>query len=599
VRAFLDFLIAMPAPVAGSLPLRTPQAQTENVWPAAPGAVLCSRPSSPAPSVILHHAACDGWQVWGVGEIFRYAGECKETAGCLAAFAADLAKAQAKPVRLNGHFLVFAWHEAKRQWHAWTDRMGTLHAYHGSDGQRSALGTFFPAVAAAASRRRLDWTALTSFFGFGIFPLDRTFYDDVRILQPASHYVFDERGVLVNHDRYWQWHHEPDPTRSYDQTVDQFAEHFGEVMSDHLREGRIGVPISGGLDSRTAVSAINGNGHSTKSNNRIWAYSYGYGDDSVETRISREVAQARDLPFTSFAIKSYLLDRLGMVMGAVEGFLDVTQCRQAFVATELGRHADWVIAAHWGDVCLGDMGLASCTDLSESAFLNHAQSKMERRGAAWLLEHLCPASRTGEKSDVILSQLVRNGLAPYQHIADLDYRLKAYKADGWVFRWTNAGLRMYQAAAFPRLPFYDSRLTDFFCTVPTRFVEGRRMQIDYLKRHASDLARVTWQAYDTNLFHYHHFNTWLVPKRACKKAWRLLTGKKTLERNWEVQFFSDSGQAGLKHWLLRPGLRLHEFVDPVKVQELVDAFYADPLRDGRGYTICMLFTFSAWLELFG
>src|SRR5262249_57043280 len=114
-------------------------------------------------------------------------------------------------------------------------------------------------------------------------------------------------------------------------------------------------------------------------------------------------------------------------------------------------HADLVVGAHWGDVCLGDMGLAGQARLSESAFLEYAQGKMERRGRAWLLEQLCPASRTGEKSDAVLTQLVREGLAPYQHIEDLDYRLKAYKAEGWVFRWTNAGLRMYQAAAFPRL----------------------------------------------------------------------------------------------------------------------------------------------------
>ena len=61
---------------------------------------------------------------------------------------------------------------------------------------------------------------------------------------------------------------------------------------------------------------------------------------------------------------------------------------------------------------------------------------------------------------------------------------------------------MYQAGAFPRLPFYDTRLADFFATVPTAFVKGRRLQIDYLKRFAPDLARIKWQAYDTNLYRY-------------------------------------------------------------------------------------------------
>ena len=48
----------------------------------------------------------------------------------------------------------------------------------------------------------------------------------------------------------------------------------------------------------------------------------------------------------------------------------------------------------------------------------------------------------------------------------------------WSARWTTASLRMFQSAAFPRLPFYDTRLADFFATVPTPLVAGRRLQID-------------------------------------------------------------------------------------------------------------------------
>src|SRR5260221_5833598 len=102
-------------------------------------------------------------------------------------------------------------------------------------------------------------------------------------------------------------------------------------MKELLAEGRLAIPISGGLDSRSSVAAITGPSPS----DRLWSYSYGYSDDSVETRISREVAQARGLPFEAFTIRPYLFDRLEEVMAAVEGFQDVTQCRQAFVANEL------------------------------------------------------------------------------------------------------------------------------------------------------------------------------------------------------------------------------------------------------------------------
>ncbi len=530
------------------------------------------------------------WRLWLFGELLGLPANTAPTDLALA-----VARGEKSARSLNGNFLLMGWHAATRQWHAWTDRFGTLHFYHTHDGHRAALGKFSPAAAEVASRRQLDWAGLTGFFTFGFFPEDRTQFEDVRILQPASHYVFDEHGARCSQERYWQWHHAPDTSRSYDDTVSEFARIFGEVMADHLRTGRIAVPISGGLDSRTTVAAMRGNHE-----DRLWAYSYGYSGDSVETRIAQQVAACRALPFQKFTVGPYLFDHLDRVIDSVEGFQDVTQSRQAAVSSETARHADYLIAAHWGDVVLGDMGLSGQTaPMDEAAILEHTFKKLAKRGRSWLQENLC-AGRPGlGNPDQLARQTVTEHMAGLREIADADFRVKAYKTDTWCFRWTSASLRMFQPAAFPRLPFYDTRLTDFFCTVPTNFVAGRRLQIDYLKRFAPDLARVKWQVYDANLFHYQHFNSWLLPKRAVKKGWRLLTGQKITERNWEVQFQSDAGRAGLKHHLLRPGLRLHDLVAREKVESLLAAFNAAPLEDGRGYTVSMLLTFSAWLEKHG
>ena len=127
-------------------------------------------------------------------------------------------------------------------------------------------------------------------------------------------------------------------------------------------------------------------------------------------------------------------------------------------------------------------------------------------------------------------------------------------------------------------------------------MKGRRLQVDYLKQFAPDLAQVKWQPYGANLFDYERPDLFRLPKRAGKKAVRLLTGEKIVERNWEVQFSGEKGEAGLSHWLLRPGLRLHTFVAPQKIESLLRDFRSAPLQDGHCYTVSMLVTFSAWLE---
>ena len=606
-----------------------------NLWEQAPGLDWSGYP--------VASFRDSGWHVWLIGELYGQMTSSQP----LNQFLSEIVRGTRPAAQLNGHALLLAWDEPQRQWNAWTDRFGTLHAYYARSGNSAAIGSSFPAVAQIASQRQLDWTALTGFFGFGFFPDDLTFHDDVRILRPATHYIFSERGEQLSARRYWEWHHEPDRNRSYEDTVAQFGELFVRVMSEMLDPAglrttdhgpwtsevsspasRIAIPISGGLDSRSTVAAVSrlwdygtagsrdqrsgvrgpGNGGNVVSgplvplSRHIWAYSYGYSDDSVETRIARQVAAVRGLPFKQFTIKPYLFGQIGQVLGAVEGFQDITQCRQAFIGDELRQHADYVIAAHWGDVWLDDMGLAPSGKKSEirnaksEIVLEHALGKMLKRGRAWLLENVCAPHLGKVQPEDLLRQFASEGMNSLQHIEDPDFRVKAFKTDNWSFRWTLASIRMFQAAAFPRLPFYDTRLADFFCTVPSEYLTGRRLQIDFLKESAPDLARVKWQPHDANLYDYENCNAWRLPKRSVQKIWRVLAGKKVVERNWEVQFGGEQGEASLNRWLLRPGLRLHQLVPKDKIQRLLHSFKLHPLQDGCGYTVSMLLTFSAWLE---
>ena len=550
-----------------------------------------------------------GWRIWLLGELYGWPGSEAERAQSLA----ELVRGERAASTLNGHLLLWAWEEGPRRWHVWTNRFGTLHGYYAGPGPGAALGVGFQTVARLASRRQLDWPALAGFFGFGFFPDDRTHYTDVRILRPATHHVFGAQGNLLGARRYWEWRCAPDERRGDADTVAEFAGVFGAVMSELVEPltDRVALPLSGGLDSRCTVAALGAELPSGLAN-RLWSYSYGYVEDSVETRIARQVAAARGLPFNPFTIKPYLFGRLEEILSAMEGFQDLTQCRQAFVTEALGHRADAVIAAHWGDVWLDDLGLvgrwlpisrgagppgrqivAGGGD-SDELVLAHTLGKLLKPGRAWLLTHLC-APRV-DAPENLLVDFVRTGLDRLRGLEDPEFRVKAFKTDRWSFRWTLASLRMLQGAAFPRLPFYDSRLADFFATVPSARLGGRRLQIAYLQRFAPDLARIEWQARGADLYHGPKRGPWALAGRAARKIRQRLAGVRTIERNWEVQFGGEQGRAGLARWLLRPGLRLHELVSPGNIAALLREFEARPMRAGRGYTVAMLLTFSAWLE---
>jgi asparagine synthase (glutamine-hydrolysing) len=527
------------------------------------------------------------WTAWLLGELYATPRPDEAVRAVLADRAA--------PDSLNGHYALLAHDAAADEWHVWTNRHATFHVYYAGDGHRAALGTCFRGVAAAA-RRELDWPALTSFFAFGYFAGDRTFLADARILRPATHTRYDSRGRLLSEQRTWRWWHAPDMARSAAATVDAFADRFQTVMDGVLADGRVAVPISGGLDSRSTVAAI---GRDVPAD-RLWAYSYGYQPDSVETRLAAQVAAARGLPFQSFTIGPYLFDSLPRIMASIEGFQDVTQARQAAVADAIASHSDAVIAAHWGDVYLDDMGVAHAPTPDDA--LATALYKFRKPGSEWLLENVSRAQLGRSAPQAVLRDLLAAELERLGPLADPDFVIKALKTEQWSARWTTASLRMFQSAAFPRLPFYDTRLTDFFCTVPTAYVAGRRLQIEYLKRHAPDLARVPWQATGRDLFSDGGFAPLALAGRAARKAERRLTGRRVIERNWEVQFLGNEGRAALRDWLLRPGRRLHDAVPVAAVRDLLEAFERDPWGTRRGahpkpaYAVSLLLTLSAWLD---
>ncbi len=485
--------------------------------------------------------------------------------------------------------LILRWDQTRREWEIRTDRFGTRHCYYAFDGKRAAAGTFFPAVAAAASSAKLDWEALAGFFTLGFFPGERTFYKDVKILRPASSYFFDENGKLLRSARYADWKHEPDMKRSYSGTVSGFSDVFEKIMEEQTREGRIAVPLSGGLDSRSTAAALKAG--IRKNPERFWAYSYGYSEDSAETRIAAQIASRSGLRFEKYTIQPYLFQQLDKVLSMTEGFQDVTQARQAFVTESLARNADAVVAAHWGDVWLDGMGAEKAEGVD---FEDYAFSKMAKRGRRWLLDNICGA-RTNEDPETGVREKIKAELKPYARLEDPDFRLKAFKTDFWSFRWTLASMRVFESAARPLLPFYDSRLADFFSTVPSEFVRGRRLQIDYLKSRAPELARVEWQPYGANLYWYRFFNTWLLPQRIFRKAARTASKKQVLQRNWEVQFLGAGGREGLEQRLLQKGLKVHEFVSPVKIRTLAENVLSAPDAE-NGYALSMLLTFAGWLE---
>ncbi|MBF0430921.1 MAG: hypothetical protein HQK83_06555 [Fibrobacteria bacterium] len=530
----------------------------------------------------------NGITMWLLGELYG--------SSSIAQVLEQLAKDYSYAHRLNGHFLIFAWEQKAKMFHIWTSRFGTLHAYYNTHSSCPSVATSLISLSRNSISDTLHWPAISMYFKSSFFPDDLTCFKDVHICKPASHYCFDNQGTCLSKHRYWDWTHAPRQDLSLSNQLSRFHERLLEVSGEISNTGRVALPVSGGLDSRTLASSLSHN--SAKRHGNVFGFSYGYQNSSVETSIATNIAQSRQLPFTKFTIEPYIFESLPLIQGSTEGIQDITQCRQAFVFNWLQEHADSVVAGHWGDVWLDDMGLLSHghEPFTNGDLVKKALHKFEKEGNTWLLNNICHKHTEGVDVDDCQFELLKKACTPYQHLSEADFKLKAFKTDQWSFRSTTASLRMYQAAAFPKLPFYDTRLSDFFATLPSSLVAKRYFQIEYLKKYARDLAKITWQDFDTNLFWYTYFDSLLIPKRAVKKLLRSVSRRKTYLRNWEVHFLNPQGKIKLYECLLEKYTSVHQFVSPRKIETLLSEFYQDPYYHKRGYTVSMLLSFSSWIH---
>lgn len=482
-----------------------------------------------------------------------------------------------------GHYILFLLDKRTHHVHVFTNRFGTYHAYLYKQGREACIGTFYLGLAKQASKKDLDWEGINGFLNMGYFPNDATYLKSIKILEPASYYHFDGSMQKLEQKRYWNWS-EQEQSRSVEEYLYDFDKALSNSLDTAVKGKKVALPISGGLDSRTIAGQLT---KESVTYSDLWGYSYGFAKGPKETEVARKIAEARGIPFHYYAVPQYLFDNIDLIAESVDLFQYIDGTRQASTVGMLQERSDMVIGGHWGDVWFDKMGIDT-EDQLQPYF-----RKIVKRGSQWFRDNLC--NEYVSDSDGMLNDYFKTAIAKYDHLSSPDLKMKAYKTDQWSFRWTLASIRMYQAGAMPVLPFYDKHVADTLINVPTELLQGRELQIEYIKKYHKDLAKIVWQEYDANLYNYKLFNNRNLIYRAVAKAKRTLSPGKFISRNWELFYLNENGRKQLEKILL-DNPKLTDIVSKEKIKGIIEDLYRDPSA-ANGYTISMLHTFAQFVRI--
>ena len=159
--------------------------------------------------------------------------------------------------RLNGSFIIVICDFRKEEVVIINDRYGLRPLYIALNNNRLLFSSEAKGILQdGAFKRELNEEAVADFFAFGKMFGNKTFFKGIEVLPPASIFTYD--GNSISMEKYWDFSYEQDYNLSEDEVVDQLVESFKKAVEIRMQDKKLryGIALSGGLDSRCVLGAI-------------------------------------------------------------------------------------------------------------------------------------------------------------------------------------------------------------------------------------------------------------------------------------------------------------------------------------------------------
>ncbi len=436
------------------------------------------------------------------------------------------------------------------------------------------------------SNNSLDFEAISSFISLGFMLDDDTFYKNIKVCKPATEYKLNNKSKIINKKVSWSWNYNP-ISRSLNDATEEYTEIFERIIKKATKNKKILLPISSGIDSRTLFVPV-----SKRKDLTLGAYEFEGG--FLESKVGEAISDDYNIPLYSQNIQSgYLWSKLETIYQLNNCFTDFTHPRQVNVIDNWKGLGDIILLGHWGDV-LFDKQMNS-KNISYDLQLLQLKEKILKPGNLELAKELWIDWGIKGSFEIYIADRL-NSLYRDINIDHPSARLRAFKSLYWAPRWTSINLSIFNQLGEILTPYYSDEMCRFICSVPEKYLADRQIQINYIKQHCSNIAKIPWQKfYPHNLYNYHHHNyphNYLY--RLAKKGKRcFFKSPEYITRNWELQFLGENNFLNLKDSLLNK-YSSNKLISKSIIIKYLDKFIINPVKYASA--ISMLLTLVVFLD---
>jgi len=383
--------------------------------------------------------------------------------------------------KLKGAFNIVAWDWKEKKLSVFNDRYGLRPIYYSQNNSKLYLASEVKAISTCNDvPKNIDDGAIASLFFFGFVMGNRTYFESIRLLPPASFLVFKNNEILIHN--YWDFNF-LDKKQSKGQ--DYYEKRLGDLMLQaierHVRDGvRITVPLSGGLDSRTILASI------PREYYPINTVTFGT-EDMDDVQIAKRVS---DLMGTDH---HYLEISPEDIINDAKKIVNITDGMISFLHSVGNMMLESI--RDYTDVCLDGMQPFGSFFNPFAIF----KSKEKLLIADYLFQ---PISTNLAKSLFIDSYYKKIKNYPKEIIQNVSQKCKSKTASSiidyciatqYVRRFVNYGNLVKRTHVEVRSPFFDNDLVDFIIDTPP---QERRYQYLYTRtflRLFPQLSKIPWE----------------------------------------------------------------------------------------------------------
>lgn len=389
--------------------------------------------------------------------------------------------------RLEGKFAAAIWDSAAERLVLVNDRFGMKPVYYAHVPGKLLFASELKAVLADPDVPRKPWLrGIAQFFSYGHLLGDDTMLEDIRVLPPAAWLVYDLREDRLSVGRHWRLDRLAGrPTLTKAELFDRADAAFEKAVARRVSgPGRLGIALSGGLDGRTILAAVD--------HDRVPIRSVCMGvKGSLDHQSAQQLSALSNHDHHAYILGPNLLAQFERHLTNMVYLTDGHYLDQCIVVPMLSYYRELGIEI----LLRGHAGELMHMDKAYSFSLDRAAWKLGDEAALkqWLFGHLRAYMLSGVDAPLLkgVSRLQMESLAceslnaclkQSASVQPLLQRVWHLFVTERLRRETAMSLAMIGSMVETRIPFLDSDLLEVLLSAPPDFKVGDAIQSFILQR---------------------------------------------------------------------------------------------------------------------